>query len=180
MPRYSREISARHCALTHMRSFCIVVLLGMITSGGRPLRAAEVKFQSGPARTHLLELFTSEGCSSCPPAEKWLSELRGNSRLWKQFVPLAFHVDYWDRLGWTDRFANKVFTARQQAYSAAWRSGTVYTPAFVLDGREWQDRAVEKLTRNDETAGALNVEVRDGKATATYRPSSSVRDWHFT
>ncbi|HSH39027.1 MAG TPA: DUF1223 domain-containing protein, partial [Chthoniobacterales bacterium] len=85
--------------------------------------AAEVKFQSGPVRTHLLELFTSEGCSSCPPAERWVSELRANPRLWKDFVPVAFHVDYWDRLGWPDRFAKKAFTGRQQAYAAAWRSG---------------------------------------------------------
>src|SRR5437763_14928186 len=55
-------------------------------------------FESGPTRTHLIELFTSQGCSSCPPAEAWLSELKNERRLWKDFVPLAIHVDYWDRL----------------------------------------------------------------------------------
>lgn len=162
-----------------MRIFSVVVLLSVITAGAPPLRAAEVKFESGPGRTHLLELFTSEGCSSCPPAEKWLSDLKANARLWKDFVPVAFHVDYWDRLGWPDRFASKAFTARQQAYAAAWRSGSVYTPAFVLDGREWRERAADKLTQGDETSGTLHVQMRDGTLHATYRPSATSRDWEL-
>src|SRR6478609_4849122 len=65
-----------------------------------PLLAEPVQFQSGTNRTSLLELYSSEGCSSCPPAEKWLSKLKGNPLLWKETVPVAFHVDYWDYLGW--------------------------------------------------------------------------------
>jgi len=57
-------------------------------------------FQSAATRTALLELFTSEGCSSCPPAETWLTSLTAAAGLWKDFVPVAFHVDYWDYLGW--------------------------------------------------------------------------------
>ncbi|HEY3661818.1 MAG TPA: DUF1223 domain-containing protein, partial [Chthoniobacterales bacterium] len=57
--------------------------------------AAETSFETGPQQTSLVELYTSEGCSSCPPAEAWLSRLKQNPALWKQFVPLAFHVDYW-------------------------------------------------------------------------------------
>src|SRR5689334_18800483 len=106
------------------------------------VRAAEVTFESGPARTHLIELYTSEGCSSCPPAEAWLSKLKDEPRLWRDFVPLAFHVDYWDRLGWRDPFASKEWTARQYAYSAGWKSESVYTPGFVLDGREWRNNDV--------------------------------------
>ena len=60
-------------------------------------------FKSAPTQTALLELFTSEGCSSCPPAERWLTSLKESARLWKEFVPVAFHVDYWDHLGWRDR-----------------------------------------------------------------------------
>jgi hypothetical protein len=63
-------------------------------------RAVELQFQSGEKRTGLIELYTSEGCSSCPPAEAWLSKLKTNAGLWKDFVPLAFHVDYWNKLGW--------------------------------------------------------------------------------
>src|SRR5436309_1755963 len=56
-------------------------------------------FESGETQSTLIELFTSEGCSSCPPAEKWLSGLKSNQDLWKKIIPVAFHVDYWDRLG---------------------------------------------------------------------------------
>jgi hypothetical protein len=75
-------------------------------------------FQSGPARVGLLELYTSEGCSSCPPAESWLSGLAGNDALWKDVVPVAFHVDYWDYLGWRDVFASSAFSERQRDYAS--------------------------------------------------------------
>lgn len=91
-------------------------------------------------RASLLELYTSEGCSSCPPAETWLSRLKGDPRLWTEFVPVAFHVDYWDNLGWKDRFSAGVFTNRQREYGARWGGETIYTPEFVLDGREWRGR----------------------------------------
>src|SRR2546427_12578483 len=111
-----------------------VSVLGAVTAQG-----GEVVFESKPTRTHLIELFTSEGCSSCPSAEAWLSKLKAEPRLWKDFVPIAFHVDYWDRLGWRDPFAAKEWTARQYQYSAVWKSDSVYTPGFWLDGREWHE-----------------------------------------
>jgi hypothetical protein len=95
------------------------------------------RFASGPARVSLIELYSSEGCSSCPPAERWLGELRSDPGLWKTFVPVAFHVDYWNRLGWPDRFSSREFTQRQYAYAAGWSEGSVYTPCFVRDGAEW-------------------------------------------
>ena len=75
-----------------------------------PLAAVPLKFSSGGTRTHLVELYSSEGCSSCPPAEKWLGDLRDEAELWRDFVPVAFHVVYWDHLGWRDRFASKEVT----------------------------------------------------------------------
>ena len=66
--------------------------------------AASLTLSSQEQRTTLIELYTSEGCSSCPPADRWLSRLKDDPRLWKQIVPLAFHVDYWNYLGWRDRF----------------------------------------------------------------------------
>ena len=96
-------------------------------------------FQSSGNKTALIELYTSEGCSSCPPAEAWLSRLKESPGLWKDFVPLAFHVDYWDYLGWQDPWASNSFSDRQRAYAKQWRSDTIYTPGFVLDGKEWRD-----------------------------------------
>ncbi len=89
-------------------------------------------------RASLLELYTSEGCSSCPPADRWLSELKNDPRLWKQVVPVAFHVDYWDANGWADRFAFKAAGERQRRYAQYRHIGTVYTPGLVLAGKEWR------------------------------------------
>ena len=69
----------------------------------------DATFESGETQSTLIELFTSEGCSSCPSAEKWLSALKSNQDLWKKIVPVAFHVDYWDHFGWRDRFAKPEF-----------------------------------------------------------------------
>ena len=68
----------------------------------------------------MLELFTSQGCSSCPPADAWLSGLVQRSGLWREVIPLAFHVDYWDRIGWKDRFANPGYSERQRDYWLGW------------------------------------------------------------
>lgn len=119
-------------------------------------------FSSGENRTHLVELYTSEGCSSCPPAEQWLGELRAAPGLWRDFVPVAFHVAYWDHLGWRDRFANREFAARQYAYSGQWSSDTVYTPGFVLDGAEWRKTSGQHPPPSaPEKAGILSVEYAD-------------------
>ena len=83
----------------------IISVAGWLTSATTHVLAEEASFRSGPQPVWLLELFTSEGCSSCPPAEKWLGALREDPRLWHEFVPVAWHVDYWDRLGWRDRFS---------------------------------------------------------------------------
>jgi hypothetical protein len=105
-------------------SFCMSVM------------AAPITFQSSETQTSLLELYTSEGCSSCPPAESWLSRLKESPGLWKDFVPVAFHVDYWNYLGWRDPWSTKAFTDRQHAYARTWRNDSVYTPGLVLNGRE--------------------------------------------
>lgn len=123
--------------------------------------------KSGPEKTALLELYTSEGCSSCPPAEKWLSSLKDSTRLWKDFVPVAFHVDYWNRLGWRDPWSDKIFSDRQISYAESWHSENVYTPAFVLDGAEWSDWGV---FRAGPRPGASKV----GVLTAT---SSDPNNW---
>lgn len=86
---------------------------------------------SGATRNSLLELYTSEGCSSCPPADRWLSQLPPKGDV----VPLAFHVDYWDRLGWKDAFALPAFSQRQRSRNSG--LGWVYTPQLMLDGEDF-------------------------------------------
>jgi hypothetical protein len=131
-------------------------------------------FESGETQNTLIELFTSEGCSSCPPAEKWLSGLKSNQDLWKKTVPVAFHVDYWDHLGWRDRFAKPEFTARQQRYAAAWGGDSVYTPGFVVNGKEWRGWFGGNVTPTSSTkVGVLRVSLgAAGKLSASYVPET--------
>jgi hypothetical protein len=103
------------------------------------VNAAPIQFQSSERQTSLLELYTSEGCSSCPPAEAWLSKLKTQCGLWTDFVPVAFHVDYWNSLGWRDQWSKEEFSDRQRAYAGAWGSENIYTPELVLNGREWSN-----------------------------------------
>ena len=137
--------------------------LSLITMLAVNAHSAPINFQSAPEQTALLELYTSEGCSSCPPAEAWLSKLKNSPGLWKDFVPLAFHVDYWDYLGWRDPWDKHDFSERQRRYAARWRSESIYTPGFVLNGEEWRDWAREKegpkISR--ATPGVLRVSSAD-------------------
>ncbi len=80
--------------------------------------------------TVVVELFTSQGCSSCPPADRILGELADEDDV----IALAYHVDYWDYLGWKDEFASPSFTDRQRAYARAKRERTIYTPQMVIGG----------------------------------------------
>lgn len=127
-------------------------------------------FESGESRTALVELYTSEGCSSCPPAEAWLDGLHADPGLWKKFVPVAFHVDYWDHLGWPDRFASPDFTRRQRAYAAAWNADSVYTPEFVCDGREWRSRTFPSAERG---VGILRAETKGREVDVSFLPTSA-------
>jgi len=102
-------------------------LLACVPSGVSRARAVE---PAGDAV--LVELFTSQGCSSCPSADAHIGELlRASSH---PIVALTYHVDYWDRLGWKDKYASPAFTARQRAYAHAFGDGRVYTPQMIIDG----------------------------------------------
>jgi hypothetical protein len=90
-----------------------------------------------------------------------LSRLKDEGGLWRDFVPVAFHVDYWDRLGWRDPFASKAWTARQYQYSARWNAESVYTPAFVLDGREWHNSGAPVAA--GDSPGVLKISLADGQ-----------------
>ena len=138
---------------------CLPLLATMTTHA----QTTSIRFQSSHGRTALLELYTSEGCSSCPPAEAWLSGLRDSPKLWKDFAPVAFHVDYWNSLGWKDVFSDAAFSDRQRAYAQMWRSENIYTPEFVLNGKEWHNWFTGKNgpSASGELAGILTVTSTD-------------------
>ncbi|MBI5717075.1 MAG: DUF1223 domain-containing protein [Burkholderiales bacterium] len=98
------------------------------------VQATTCTARSGATPPRVVELYTSEGCSSCPPADVWLSTLKGRADV----IALGFHVTYWDRLGWPDRFANEAYTRRQHEIAARHGSSSVYTPQVVVDGLDWR------------------------------------------
>ncbi|MBE9560251.1 MAG: DUF1223 domain-containing protein [Proteobacteria bacterium] len=107
-------------------------------------------------RVVLLELYTSEGCSSCPPADRFLSELKAAGISDKQLIPLAFHVTYWDYIGWKDQFANKQYDERQRELAHKKNESTVYTPQFVMSGDNYRSYVtfsedVNKLAKQKST-----------------------------
>lgn len=98
-------------------------------------QAQSCSARSGDSVVPVIELYTSEGCSSCPPADRWLSSLPAEPAV----VPLAFHVDYWDSLGWPDRFARPEFTRRQHEQRGINGARVSYTPQVVVQGRDRPD-----------------------------------------
>lgn len=120
-------------------AFMVVIALGACFASGLAAAAGAVCSVRSPAhRVALVELYSSEGCSSCPPADQWLSQW-ANSGAAQGIVPLALHVDYWNSLGWTDRFSQHRFTERQQTLTGLAGGHTVYTPEVFVAGRELRD-----------------------------------------
>jgi len=109
--------------------------LGPMLMGGAVLATPTFcELRSGDVPPQRLELYTSEGCSSCPPADRWLAQLPTDEAR----LLLAFHVDYWDDLGWKDRYSDARYSARQHSVAARSGSRTVYTPEVVVEGREYR------------------------------------------
>ena len=117
--------------------------------------------RSGPGTTPVVELYTSEGCSSCPPADQWLSRLKADPGV----VALAFHVDYWDRLGWKDRFARAAYTQRQAQTQRSSGARFSYTPQVIVDGAdrpEWSRTAAPSSVKGRALASVEVSLARDG------------------
>jgi len=127
-------------------------------------------------RVALLELYTSEGCNSCPPTDHWVSSLPQPQFVPQRLVVLAFHVDYWNYLGWQDRFSQRRFTERQQALVRANGLRTAYTPQLVLNGRDFRDTAgIEKqVARINALAASVNLTLQANKKDSTLKTSVSI------
>ncbi|HEY9067977.1 MAG TPA: DUF1223 domain-containing protein [Burkholderiaceae bacterium] len=135
--------------------------------------------RSQASRTPVVELYTSEGCNSCPPADRWLSRLTTSS---PDAVALAFHVDYWDRLGWKDRFASPAYTQRQQQTHASSGARFSYTPQVIVDGKDrpdWSRVALPSPAPADRADANVDITLaRDGEryfATVTPRRGAPAR-----
>ena len=134
------------------------------------------------ALTVIVELFTSEGCSSCPPADAFLKKLVETQPIEDvRIIALGEHVDYWDQLGWRDRFSSPALTARQQAYGTRFRIDSVYTPQMVVDGRSEfvgtdagaARRALQQA--RDTVHGIVQLAVYGGPEPTTIRVAATTR-----
>jgi hypothetical protein len=139
-----------------MRYLFFLMILALAT------REASPAPDSGPV---VIELFTSQGCSSCPPADRLLTRLAGDPRV----IPLSFHVDYWNYIGWTDPFSSKRWSERQQGYARAFKSNRIYTPQLVVSGRAGLNGSDEAGARK-RIAEALAIEPA-GRVTLALEPS---------
>jgi hypothetical protein len=128
-------------------------------------RAQSCQRSAGAKPPAVVELFTSQGCSSCPPADQWLSTLKAD----KEVIALSFHVNYWNHLGWKDPYATTETTERQRKIQQALQGKYVYTPQVVLNGqdhRSWQGQSPAGLLRmTAEQAPTLSL-VRNGTQVA--------------
>ena len=123
----------------------------------------------------VVELFTSQGCSSCPPADAYLGELAQQ----KSILALSIHVDYWDYIGWNDRFAQPAFSQRQRAAAARNSASFVYTPQFVFDGRDFRNpwaagRLSEKLQSFNNRSAPLKMSLQHSTSAETVRVSLKI------
>lgn len=143
------------------RFLASIGLVGASLGGAGPAAAVQACLASSPPTVvPVVELYTSEGCNSCPPADRWLSALRATPEV----VALAFHVDYWDRLGWKDRFASAAFTERQARQRASTGARFSYTPQVVVDGRDRKDWPSLRLPTASGQAATVRVTLaRDGE-----------------
>ena len=144
------------------RTFSALVLAAIGAHAAPAAAACEAK--SGDATVALLELYTSEGCSSCPPADRWVADLPKGGYGKNRVVPLAFHVDYWDYIGWADPFAQKAFTERQQEFARRTRAATIYTPQLILSGRDyrrsWLSNFSKQLDRINASTPRADIALR--------------------
>lgn len=163
-------------ALSHPTRAAVAALLSLC-AGAQALAAPQCSAQSAATATPVIELYTSEGCNSCPPADRWLSQRAAEPGV----VALAFHVDYWDRLGWRDRFGSAAFTQRQTQQQAFNGARFIYTPQVVFDGRDrkdWPALSAPALQGSRPAARVAIELMRDGeryRAVVRPHPGSPVR-----
>jgi len=157
--------------LNRYSTLLIIALTGIL--GGA---AGHTATAGNLPRVALLELYTSEGCNSCPPTDRWVSELPQPQFVPQRLVVLAFHVDYWNYLGWQDRFSQRRFSERQQALVRASGLRTAYTPQLVLNGRDFRDGAgiQQHVSRINAQAPRVNLILHADRKDSTLKTSVSV------
>ena len=143
------------------------------------LQAESLQLTSTAQQTTLIELYSSEGCHSCPPADQFVSQFTESDELWVRYIPMVFHVDYWDYLGWQDPYARPAYSNRQRAYRQQGHSSGVYTPGFVVNGSEWTGffKPWRVLPETDANPGALQLNI-NGHQAVVYFSTTRTLTYH--
>jgi hypothetical protein len=143
----------------------LLILSLLLTSFGFAQTNIIQVIESPKTQVQLIELYTSEGCSSCPSADKFIQTHANNNPddLWKKFIPLAFHVDYWSYLGWSDRFTLPNNPERHKLHRDQGTANSIYTPEFVINGQEWTNfySSDKTLPNSEQPVGHLRAEISD-------------------
>jgi hypothetical protein len=157
--------AARIAATLSAAALAVVTLVVLAAD-----RTSGAGAESPPAIAHpvIVELFTSQGCSSCPPADAFLTTLEKQ----KNVIPLAFHVDYWDRLGWRDPFSSREATARQMAYVRTMGLNSAYTPQMVVGGTRQFVGSDRHAAREALAAASAAVPAGEVRVTVTRSPNA--------
>jgi len=139
-----------------LRLLILVSFLSTPVIAGTP-----IVVNSGDRQTAVVELYTSEGCSSCPRADRWLEKLVTAPQQDLDLLALAFHVDYWDHLGWKDRFSNVDYTKRQRVLGANNRQRTIYTPEFFVNGKEARGSGniLNKIQQTNQQPASITLQL---------------------
>ena len=139
-----------------LRLLILVSFLSTPVFAGTP-----IVVNSGDRQTAVVELYTSEGCSSCPRADRWLQKLVTTPQQDLNLLALAFHVDYWDYLGWKDRFSNADYTKRQRVLGANNRQRTIYTPEFFVNGKEARGSGniLNKIQQTNQQPASITLQL---------------------
>jgi hypothetical protein len=137
----------------------LLILAGLLSTpvfAGTP-----IVVNSSDRQTAVVELYTSEGCSSCPRADRWLEKLVTTPQQDLDLLALAFHVDYWDYLGWKDRFSNADYTKRQRVLGANNRQRTIYTPEFFVNGKEARGSGniLKKIQQTNQQPAPITLQL---------------------
>jgi hypothetical protein len=139
-----------------LRIFLLAALFSVPAFAGDPIIV-----NSGDKQTAVVELYTSEGCSSCPSADRWLSRLIEAPKDELDVLALAFHFDYWNYLGWKDRFSSAAYTSRQRQLGANNRQKTIYTPEFFVNGMEARgtNKILQKIQQANQQQSPLDLKL---------------------
>lgn len=153
--------------------FCLTLGVGLTGLAASAALAQSCSKQSPAHSIALLELYTSEGCSSCPPADKYVSSLRGSGISADQAVLLSMHVDYWDDIGWKDPFSKKTATERQRWLTSLAGGRTIYTPEVFMSGQElrsWRNNVPDAVKRINGQPARADIKISLGAATGGNLP----------